>query len=123
LDPDASVIMNMKFSEPVVLVRPPFRVAFSFAGQDRQWQPTWQGKDLLPRAIQATIRNSATGQILIGSSPAKVPVTGSAGGAHPNPKTCDDALNQANTPNAPGTPQNNSAPPPATAGPTTRGGM
>jgi general secretion pathway protein J len=122
LDPDASAILNMKFSEPVVLVRPPFRVAFSFAGQDRQWQPTWQGKDLLPRAVQATIRNSATGQILMVSSAAKVHVTAAAECANPNVKNCDDALNQANTPSAPGAPQNNAAPS-AAAAPTARGGM
>jgi general secretion pathway protein J len=125
LDPDASAILSMKFSEPVVLVRPPFRVAFSYAGQDRAWQPNWQGKDLLPRAVQATIRNSATGQILMVSSASKVHVTAAAECANPKVKNCDDALNQANdtnAPAAPGTPQSNAAPP-ATAAPTSRGGM
>ena len=124
LDPDASVISTLKFSEPVVLVRPPFRVTFSYAGKDRAWQPTWRGQDQLPRAVQMTIRNSATGQILMVSSASKVHITAAAECSNPKVKNCDDALNQVNDTNAPGTPgtPQSNAPAPANA-PTTRGGM
>ncbi len=52
------------FADPVVLVRAPFRVLFSYAGPDRVWKNTWRGAPLLPRAIRATVRDSTTGQTL-----------------------------------------------------------
>jgi general secretion pathway protein J len=52
------------FAEPVVLVRAPFRILFSYAGPDRIWKNTWRGVALLPRAIRATVRDSTTGQTL-----------------------------------------------------------
>jgi general secretion pathway protein J len=48
------------FADPVVLVRPPFRVSFSYAGTDRIWLNTWRGLRLLPRAVRVTVRDAAT---------------------------------------------------------------
>lgn len=48
------------FVDPVVLVRPPFRVSFSYAGPDRTWNATWRGLRLLPRAIRVTVRDATT---------------------------------------------------------------
>jgi len=56
------------FAEPVVLVRAPFRVVFSYAGSDRVWKNTWRGAPVLPRAIRATVRDSTTGQTLATST-------------------------------------------------------
>jgi len=46
-----------KFSDPIVLVRAPHRVAFSYAGPDRVWRSDWHGRDQLPRAVRLTVRN------------------------------------------------------------------
>ena len=48
------------FADPVVLVRPPFRVSFSYAGTDRIWQNTWRGLRLLPRAVRVSVRDATT---------------------------------------------------------------
>jgi general secretion pathway protein J len=49
-----------KFSIPVVLIRAPYRVSFSYAGPDRVWRDTWRGAARLPRAIRVTLRGAAT---------------------------------------------------------------
>jgi general secretion pathway protein J len=52
------------FTDPVVLIREPYRVSFSYAGPDRVWKQTWRNADQLPRAIRVTVRDAATEQIL-----------------------------------------------------------
>lgn len=55
------------FADPVVLLRPPYRISFSYAGADRVWQNTWHGARALPRAIRVTLRDG-NGRILAGST-------------------------------------------------------
>jgi general secretion pathway protein J len=74
LVPDASAIPRLKFSEPVALVRSPFRVAFAYAGPNHVWQPTWRGADQLPSAVRVTLRDAVSGQMLAVSSIAKIHV-------------------------------------------------
>jgi len=45
------------FSDPVVLLRPPYLVRFAYAGKDRAWQSAWPLQDELPSAIRITIRD------------------------------------------------------------------
>jgi general secretion pathway protein J len=52
------------FGDPVVLVRPPYRVSFSYAGADRAWSPLWRGQRLLPRAIRVSVRDAASERTL-----------------------------------------------------------
>ena len=52
------------FSDPVVLLRGPYRVSFSYAGEDRVWRDTWPSADRLPRAIRVTVRDPASGATL-----------------------------------------------------------
>ncbi len=52
------------FTDPVVLVREPYRVSFSYAGADRVWKETWRNADQLPRSIRLTLRDAATERIL-----------------------------------------------------------
>jgi general secretion pathway protein J len=59
------------FVDPVVLLRPPYRVSFSYAGVDRVWQNTWHASRALPRAIRVTLRDG-TGRILAGSTATSV---------------------------------------------------
>jgi general secretion pathway protein J len=48
------------FGDPVVLVRPPYRVSFAYAGPDRVWSPLWRGQRALPRAVRVSVRDAAT---------------------------------------------------------------
>lgn len=52
------------FVDPVVLLRPPFRVSFSYAGADRLWRETWSNANELPRAIKFTVRDATGRQAL-----------------------------------------------------------
>jgi general secretion pathway protein J len=56
--------MPVNFTDPVALVRAPFRILFSYAGPDRVWKTTWRGIGLLPRAVRVTVRDTTTGQTL-----------------------------------------------------------
>jgi general secretion pathway protein J len=51
---------GMVFSNPVVMLRAPYHLAFSYAGPDRVWRDSWQGQPLLPRAVRVLLRDSAT---------------------------------------------------------------
>jgi general secretion pathway protein J len=55
---------ELEFTNPIVLVRPPFHVSFAFAGRDRIWQDTWHDVRQLPNAVRVTVRNAVTDQIL-----------------------------------------------------------
>jgi general secretion pathway protein J len=56
------------FADPVVLMRPPFRVSFAYAGPDRVWRNTWQRAVELPKAIRVTLRDAATQRTLSAST-------------------------------------------------------
>lgn len=51
-------------SDPVVLVRAPYRITFSYAGPDRAWRPVWRGEGLLPNAIRVQLRDAASDRTL-----------------------------------------------------------
>jgi len=51
-------------SDPVVLVRAPYRITFSYAGPDRVWRPVWRGEGQLPSAIRVQLRDAATDRTL-----------------------------------------------------------
>jgi general secretion pathway protein J len=51
-------------ADPVVLVRAPYRITFSYAGQDRVWRNVWRGQGELPRAIRVQLRDAATDRTL-----------------------------------------------------------
>ena len=48
------------FTDPVVLLRPPYRLFFSYAGADRNWHDDWQEQPRLPNAVKLTIRDATT---------------------------------------------------------------
>ena len=50
--------------DPVVLVRAPYRVTFSYAGVDRVWRPVWRGEGQLPAAIRIQLRDATTDRTL-----------------------------------------------------------
>jgi general secretion pathway protein J len=51
-------------SDPVVLVRAPFRITFSYAGPDRVWRPVWRGEGALPAAVRVQLRDAASDRVL-----------------------------------------------------------
>ena len=61
---DSSLAQQVHFGDPVLLLRPPYRLSFAYAGPDRIWQNTWRGQDKLPAMIRLTVRDSRSGRIL-----------------------------------------------------------
>jgi general secretion pathway protein J len=51
-------------ADPVVLLRAPYRVTFSYSGADRIWKPVWRGERLLPKAVRVQVRDVATDRTL-----------------------------------------------------------
>lgn len=54
----------LNFTNPVVVIRAPYRVSFSYAGPDRLWRDDWHNQLTLPRAIRIQIRDNATATLL-----------------------------------------------------------
>lgn len=52
------------FTDPVVLLRPPYRLLFAYAGIDRNWREEWRGQIRLPRAIKLTVQDAVTHRTL-----------------------------------------------------------
>jgi len=56
--------VQLPTGDPVVLVRAPYRVTFSYAGVDRVWRPVWRGEGQLPAAIRIQLRDATTDRTL-----------------------------------------------------------
>jgi general secretion pathway protein J len=52
------------FTDPVVLIREPYRISFGYAGTDRVWKESWRNADYLPKAVRITVRDAATERTL-----------------------------------------------------------
>ena len=52
------------FTDPVVLLRAPYRLSFSYAGIDRNWREDWREQIQLPNAVKLTVRDAATQRTL-----------------------------------------------------------
>lgn len=61
---DSYAAGQFRFADPVVLVRAPYRVSFSYAGPDQVWRDTWLGANALPVAVRIRIRDAATDRTL-----------------------------------------------------------
>ncbi|SRR5258708_7764520 len=66
------------FVDPVVLLRTPYRVSFSYAGRDKVWRNTWRDTETLPAAVMLTVRDAATERTLAVSRVAVIHVEASA---------------------------------------------
>ncbi len=91
---------RLNFSDPVVLLRAPYRVSFSYAGPDRNWLSTWRESEALPSAVLMTVRDAVTERTLAVSRIAVIHVNASAestctraeggcGGKAPAPPTAE----------------------------------
>jgi general secretion pathway protein J len=96
---------ELEFTNPIVLVRPPFHVSFAFAGSDRIWQETWHDVVQLPNAVRVTVRNAVTDQILPISTAALLNVNAPAECARGTGTACGGQNNREAIPGRPGTTQ------------------
>jgi general secretion pathway protein J len=55
------------FSDPVVVMRTPYPISFSYAGADRVWREAWHGMTQLPRTIRVVVPGSS-GRLLVSTS-------------------------------------------------------
>jgi general secretion pathway protein J len=84
---------QIPFANPVVLVRAPLRIMFSYAGVDGVWRPTWQESGGLPMAVRFIARDSTVERVLAVSTATQVHVTTAA----PEPEQAGNAPDQAGT--------------------------
>ncbi|SDN39043.1 type II secretion system protein J [Afipia sp. GAS231] len=87
----ASLSEQMHVSDPVVLLRPPLRLSFGYAGPDRVFRDSWHDQDKLPAAIMLTVRDAASERVLSVSSVTPVHVDMPAGGGKSDDTSKDDA--------------------------------
>jgi general secretion pathway protein J len=92
---------QLKFTDPVVLLRAPFRVSLSYSSGDGSWQDTWQNASQLPAAVRFLVRDTTTGRTLAISSATMVHVDLSAGCADPSSQSCGGQPSPANGPGGP----------------------
>lgn len=71
---------QIRVADPVVLLRPPLRMSFAYAGPDRVFRDEWHDKDQLPAAIMLTVRDAASERVLSVSTVTPVHVNAPAGG-------------------------------------------
>ena len=81
----ASPSEQIQFADPVVLLRAPFRLSFSYAGRDRIWKSSWHEADRLPAAIMLTVRDAATERVLSVSTVASIHAEAPAAGSCSQP--------------------------------------
>lgn len=53
------------FGSPVVLLRPPFRVTFAYAGPDGRWMNEWRNPGSLPNAVRFLVRNTTDRALVV----------------------------------------------------------
>jgi len=75
----------------VVLLRPPFRLSFAYAGTDRVFRDSWHDADKLPAAIMLTVRDARSERVLSVSTVTPVHVDAPAGSGKSDNDSGDDA--------------------------------
>jgi general secretion pathway protein J len=108
----ASLATGYSFTDPVVLVRAPFRISFGYTGPARTWLSAWGPDKRLPSAVRVTVRDAQSDQVLAASTAVTVKVTATG---LPTPNSNDAATtpgqaaspgdaSQAAAPNSPNQP-------------------
>jgi general secretion pathway protein J len=88
LSPGVSPSEQIHVSDPVVLLRPPLRLSFAYAGPDRVFRDSWHDAEKLPEAIMLTVRDAASERVLSVSTATSVHVDAPArtGNSDDDPK-------------------------------------
>ena len=55
---------QLAFIDPVILLRAPYRMSFSYAGADRNWRDDWRQQAQLPSAVKLRMRDATTQRTL-----------------------------------------------------------
>ena len=96
LRPEASLSDQLHFSEPVVLLRAPYRLSFAYAGEDDAWQSSWRDPDKLPAKIRLTVRDTSSGGAI--STITSIRVQSSQGDSSSGPPANRNGAQQPNSP-------------------------
>jgi general secretion pathway protein J len=70
--PGAASADQFHFTNPVVLLRAPYRVTFAYAGRDGVWTGSWLEARELPTAVRISVRDAASERLLSVSTTALV---------------------------------------------------
>ena len=97
LPPQSALSGQLRFGEPVVLLRAPYRLSFAYAGDDRAWRSSWQDPEKLPTKVRLTVRDTSSAGAPSISTVTTIHVQSSAKG---------DCKPQQNAPQANGQPSN-----------------
>jgi general secretion pathway protein J len=65
--PKAGPMAQSDFANPIVVMRAPYPISFSYAGPDHVWREIWRDKTQLPRTIRVDVRD-AGGALAISTS-------------------------------------------------------
>jgi general secretion pathway protein J len=79
LPPGVLASAQVHLSGAVVLLRPPLRLSFAYAGPDQVFRDNWVNADKLPAAIMLTVRDSS-GAVLSASTVTPVQIDAPASG-------------------------------------------
>jgi general secretion pathway protein J len=55
---------QLNFTDPVVLLRAPYQVFFSYAATDRNWRDDWRQQPQLPSAVKLSLRDTITQRVV-----------------------------------------------------------
>ncbi|PNG24502.1 PulJ/GspJ family protein [Methylocella silvestris] len=69
---------DFEFSDKTLLLRPPLKVSFGFAGADRIWTEAWTDSNRLPAAVRITVRDGPSDEILAASTAALIHINAPA---------------------------------------------
>jgi general secretion pathway protein J len=58
------------FTNPIVIMRAPYRLSFAYAGTDRIWREEWREQVQLPNTVRLTVRDATSQRALFVSSSA-----------------------------------------------------
>jgi general secretion pathway protein J len=86
---------QIRVADPVVLLRRPLRMSFSYAGPDRVFRNDWHDMDRLPAAIMLTVRDAASERVLAVSTVTPVHVNAPARGGKSDGDDKDDVKDAA----------------------------
>ena len=90
LPPGVSPSELIHVSDPVVLLRPPLRMSFAYAGSDHVFRDDWHDMDKLPAAIMLTVRDARSERVLSVSTVTPVHVNAPAAVEKSNDASKDD---------------------------------